>query len=87
MSPFGLLPPFGINDEYQLAETRARARMLREQWRSANASQPQDERHGIVKRIRAVVGHSTVRLGHRLAGLETGPARVGVRTPETEPGC
>ena len=87
MNPFGLLPPFGINDEYQLAEGQARARMLREEWRSANASRPQTGRPGIVKRIRAVVGRSTVRLGQRLAGLDTGPARIGVRAPETKPGC
>lgn len=65
MNPFGLLPPFGLNDRHQLSKAQARALMLREEWRIANAG-PRAGRPGTLTRIRSRVGRSMVRLGERL---------------------
>jgi hypothetical protein len=64
VNPFGLLPPFGLNDRHQLL-AEARARMLREEWLIANAG-PRPSRPGTLTRIRSRVGRSMVRLGERL---------------------
>jgi len=87
MSPFGFLPPFGVNTELQLREARARARMLREEWRLANANRTQGRGPGIIDRSRSRVGRSIVRLGERLAAPEVRAPRARMSTPRTETGC
>jgi hypothetical protein len=85
MNPFGLLPPFGLNDQYQLLEARARARLLREEWRLANA-RPNNRRNGPATRLRARVGRSMVRIGERLAAPDAGAPRMSTARP-SQTGC
>jgi hypothetical protein len=90
MNPFGILSPFCLDDEQQLRQARARAAILRDDWRLANATRPRwgnGRGPGIIRRVRARVGRAIVRLGERLAPPQSGTPRVTVTARRTDTGC
>jgi len=83
--------PHGFDEIEQLQYAKARAEMLREEWRLANWSAAvrgaDSASPGALRRTRTRAGHALIGLGRRLVSPEGGTRSVAVSTGRPDWGC
>lgn len=81
--------PYGFDEIEQLRYAKARAEMLRQEWRLANwsAVRGPDATPGALRRAQMRAGQALIGLGRRLLSQEGGTGRVAVTAGRPDWGC
>lgn len=81
--------PYGFDEIEQLRYAKARAEMLRQEWRRANwsAVRGADAAPGALRSAKTRAGRALIGLGRRLLTQEGGTRRVAVTAGRPDWGC